>query len=100
MKQKVNWPIYTVDPVTGEEIETLYEVTCGLTNGDPGCRTMANGDPGWPPSGPECEIQEIRLRGGGPLVSVADWEEFGFDDHQIASISDAAFKLADEAASN
>lgn len=32
--------------------------------GDPGCRTMRNGDPGWPPTAPEVEIIGIADRSG------------------------------------
>jgi hypothetical protein len=37
-----------------EEIELL--ITGTFYKGDKGCRTMANGDPGWPPTPAEWEV--------------------------------------------
>ena len=34
-------------------------LTVNYTPGDPGVRTLKNGDPGYPPTGPEVEIEEI-----------------------------------------
>ena len=90
MKIRIEWPIYRAFP-DGSETETVYVIECGLTKGDPGCHTMKNGDPGWPPSDPECEIEMVMLNGG----VVDNWEEFIDADMQDA-IATAAFQKASD----
>jgi hypothetical protein len=38
--------------------------------GDPGCRTMRNGDPGWPPTGADIEITGVALIDGDGMNDI------------------------------
>lgn len=67
-----------------DEIE--YLITATVSPGDPGCRYTKNGD-GWPPTGPECEVERVTLDG-----AEVPSEPFWTDD-----VYEAAFKAADEA---
>ena len=35
------------------------KVRVEVERGDPGCRTMRNGDPGWPPTPDDVEVMEV-----------------------------------------
>lgn len=50
-------------PINDDELEV--EIEYDYTPGDPGCRTLRNGDPGWPPSPPEIEITNVWLHRKG-----------------------------------
>lgn len=46
---------------TPEGGEREYEIEYAYTPGDPGCRTLPNGDPGYPGTGPAVEWLTARL---------------------------------------
>lgn len=48
-------------PVEIEDTEILADVTYVYTKGDPGCMYQRNGDPGWPPEPPECEVVKVQI---------------------------------------
>lgn len=54
--------------LTLEQVEPELEIDCTYRPGDPGCRTLPNGDPGYPPEAPEVEIHSITSR--APLLWV------------------------------
>lgn len=85
MKVTIEWPVYDAD-----DNETIYEITCGLTKGSPGCMYLPNGDPGYPPEPPECDIETVKLNG----VEVKEWEFLIPDQKSFDAIADAAFKKA------
>lgn len=43
--------------------EHTVQIAADMVPGDPGCRTMRNGDPGWPPSPPEINDLEAWTTG-------------------------------------
>lgn len=97
MKVTIWWPMYTVDE-KGEDVETIYDIVCELTPGDPGCYTLPGGDPGYPPSPPECEILSIGLQGLGkqPAIDLAPvlWPLLGFQGKVLKDIEAKAFEEA------
>lgn len=97
MRITIEWPMYTLDD-KGEDVETIYDVTCFLTKGDPGCHTMRNGDPGWPPSPAECDIESIKLQGLGkqPGIDLDPilWPLLGFNRKKLQEIEQKAFEEA------
>ena len=48
-------------PWTINDYDLLLDVDYTYTPGNPGCMYQVNGDPGWPPEGPEIDILAIRV---------------------------------------
>ena len=66
------WHIRRDLEIEGKEVECLIEYD--YTPGDPGCHTMRNGDPGWPPTGPEITINRITTVSGVDVTNTVDHE--------------------------
>jgi len=71
-----------------------YQVSGDVTPGDPGCHTMRNGDPGWPPSGPEAEVTEIHYQGA--KLADDDWKNHRIGEKQVEEMVDALFEQAND----
>lgn len=52
----MSWYKFSVDIV---EDDVILEVSGTYSPGDPGVHTFPNGDPGYPPTGPEVDIEKI-----------------------------------------
>jgi hypothetical protein len=69
-----------LQPARGGEGETVYvkaDITYTYLPGTPGCRTLSNGDPGWPPEPAEVEVLSAVLideRKPGDPVTEAELE--------------------------
>lgn len=75
----------------GQEIELEIDASC--TPGDPGCHTLRNGDPGYPPEPPEAEILKV--------TRLDSNEEFILTDPEwMAATEKAIEKAAEEYADN
>ena len=57
-RNTVNISLSWADPALRE-----IDLDCTYVAGDPGCHTMRNGDPGWPPSPAEVKIVDARYLG-------------------------------------
>lgn len=66
---------YTIDTWIGDDD---VRVVVNYIPGDPGCHTMRNGDPGWPPTDPEIEVVAVRKPDGALVIegdySVDEWD--------------------------
>jgi len=89
---RFDWPIYTEKD--GKEIETVYEVEVYYSY-DPGCYTLSNGDPGYPPS-EESILEVVRL--DGKKIPEKEWEARGFTKAVIEKIEDGACHESSEQA--
>jgi hypothetical protein len=92
MRITIEWPMYTVDD-KGEDVETIYEVTCGLTKGEAQSYDYAGSDP-------ECDIEEIELQGLGkqPGIKLDPilWPLLGFNQKVFDQIQEKAFETASD----
>lgn len=48
--------------LTLEQLDPELDIDCTYRPGDPGCHTLPNGDPGYPPEAPEIDIHSITAR--------------------------------------
>lgn len=88
----IDWPTYAEgEGADGDDVETVYKITCAISPGDPGCHTMANGDPGWPSTGPEVEI--LKIEHLGKTIPTTEWDELGIN-RDMEGIMDAALEAA------
>ena len=55
------------------EVECLIEYD--FSPGDPGCHTMRNGDPGWPPTGADIDITCITTVSGVDITKLFDGKD-------------------------
>lgn len=98
MKIKLEWPMYIMSWSGKDETEVMFDVVVEVTPGDPGCHTMKNGDPGWPASGPECEILSIGLSDIGRKAAIdldpILWPMLGFRRDECAKIEEKALEMA------
>ena len=80
--------------------------TCYYEPGDPGVRTFPNGDPGYPPDGPTCEVVGIEVVFQADPVSPRHGEikyDIGLDEfmamfgsEEIANIEEKAIEIGIE----
>lgn len=56
----------------GQEIELEIDASC--SPGDPGCHTLRNGDPGYPPEPPEAELIKVTRLDNKELFLLTDEE--------------------------
>lgn len=92
MRITIEWPMYTLDD-KGEDVETIYDVTCYLTKGEPQSWESPGCDP-------ECDVEEIKLQGLGkqPGIDLAPvlWPLLGFNRKVMEEIQHKAFKEASD----
>ncbi len=97
MKVTIWWPMYTVDD-KGEDVETIYDIVCELTPGEPDVPYLKNGDPGYPGSPDECEILSIGLQGlaNQPAIDLKPvlWPLLGFNAKVMKEIEAKAWAEA------
>jgi hypothetical protein len=51
-------------------IEVCVEVEADYMPGDPGCRTLSNGDPGWPPEAAEVEVTSVKVKTPNEVATI------------------------------
>lgn len=61
---------FSIDvPFEIEGTEVIFDVSYTIHPGTPGRMYLSNGDPGWPPEGPELEILDMKMKDGEPVPS-------------------------------
>lgn len=95
MRITIEWPMYFPSADGKDEVETMFDITCGLTKGEAQGRDYAGSDP-------ECDIEEIELQGLGKqpgikLDSVL-WPMLGFNAKVFEKIQEKAFEIANDRA--
>lgn len=72
-------------------VDTPVVVEYDLDAGDPGCRTLPNGDPGWPGTGPVATITSCRKLDGTVLV-LSDKDRETLEDEAVehATVEEAS----------
>ena len=84
---------YTFCYGQGSDPDHLEECTVDaeVTEGDPGCRTMRNGDPGWPPSPPEVSSLTVKGQDGKEIEeSVWECERDSIEEHAVEAAREKA----------
>ena len=76
------------------EVEIQVEVS--YTPGDPGCRTMRNGDPGWPPSPAEVEIESGLVNVDGRWIDLDLSKLTKAEVEAVEEAAEAAFGTREE----
>ncbi len=77
---------FTRENADGTESE--FEADIAYSPGDPGCRTMRNGDPGWPPDPPNVEFLAVFEMRDGKRVREIPVESL--TENEIDNLSDRA----------
>ncbi len=76
------------------------EIDADFTAGDPGCYTLPNGDPGYPPTGDELDVTGVTLhRPDAPSVDLGEiLGELGLleCDRFVSMVSDAVYAKLEE----
>ncbi len=71
----VNFTYEYEAPVSNEDGDhecVLLDVTANISDYDPGCMYMRNGDPGYPPEGGEVDNVEVTLPDGSVMATIPD----------------------------
>jgi hypothetical protein len=58
-----------------DEVEDTCDVYFAVEPGDPGVHTYPNGDPGYPPTGPEIVIRSVVASDGGRILEEWQYED-------------------------
>ena len=72
---------YTIEGDGKDYKDVVLEVTANREPDDPGCHTMKNGDPGWPPSTGDVEILTVKV--DGKEVPESEWSVWVSPDNLI-----------------